>query len=139
MQNKFKRVLKTHGILLMILGSTMTLQTIIGYQKGNGVLSFLESESLRAVGLFEAYLLAAYLGLILYVLSGKLYKRTWHLLAAGIHMILFVTNITFWEAYSLANIISIGYISTIAHFIFIIIESLCYILNKPSAFELDKE
>jgi len=126
MRPQYNRFLKIHGILLICLGSIMTIQTLLGYHLGVGALVFLKNETLRSVGLFEAYLLAAFCGFILVVLSGKYYSKQWHLLGAGIHMILFVTNVVFWKAYAQADIVIIGYVATLAHAVLIFLETRCY-------------
>lgn len=130
MEKLSRIILKSHGIVLLCLGIIMTGQTILGSFKGIGVLAFIKNDPLRSVGLFEAYLLAAFSGLVLIVLSGKHYIKEWHLLAGSIHLILFTTNILFWEAYSIAGILTIGYLSTIAHAVFITIEYCCYFIVK---------
>jgi preprotein translocase subunit Sss1 len=132
MENRYKRILKIHGITLLLLGSVMTMQTILGSFKGIGPLKFIYADPLRSVGLFEAYLLAAFSGSILLLLSGRHYQKEWHLLAATIHLILFVTNLLFWKAYALAGIVTIGYVATIAHALFIVLETSCYLLQKTS-------
>lgn len=110
----------------------MTLQTVLGSFKGLGVLSFLYGDPLKSVGLFEAYLLAGFSGGVLIILSGKHYEKEWHLLAAAVHLILFTTNLLFWKAYGLAGIVTIGYVATSAHAVFILIESACYIRVRDS-------
>lgn len=126
MKNHYKRILRTHGIVLSVLGTMMTLQSLLGSFKGVGLLKFLKDDALRSVGLFEAYLLAGYSGFVIILLSGKIYKKEWHLLPATVHAILFITNILFWKAYAIAGIVTLGYISTSAHALFILLETVCY-------------
>lgn len=130
MKTQFSLILKIHGIFLLCLGLMMTMQTILGSFYGLGILKFIEGDALRSVGLFEAYLLAGFSGAILIVLSGKHYEKEWHLLAATLHLILFTTNLLFWRAYALAGIVTIGYASTTAHAVFIILECGCYAMAK---------
>ena len=52
------------------------------------------------------------------------------MLAAGIHVILFIINIIFWKAYASGNIVTMGYVATIAHAVFISIESGCYFILR---------
>jgi hypothetical protein len=130
MKNRYRLLLKIHGIILLCLGSLMTLQTVLGSFKGVGVLSFLHGDALKSVGLFEAYLLAGFSGAVLIILSGKRYEKEWHLLAATVHLILFTTNLLFWKAYALAGIVTIGYVATSAHAVFISVESVCYFVLK---------
>lgn len=127
---KLNIVLRVHGIFLLILGIVMAMQTLLGSFMGIGVLLFIKGDPLRSVGLFEAYLLAALIGGILIILSGKIYAKEWHLLAAIVHLILFSTNLIFWNAYTMGEIVTIGYISTIAHALFILLEGGCYLIPK---------
>ena len=130
MKNRYSLILKVHGIILLCIGLIMTLQIILGSFKGIGALKFIYGDAIKSAGLFEAYLLAAFSGVVLIILSGKHYVKGWHLLAATVHLILFTTNILFWNAYALAGITMIGYVSTTAHALFIFLESGCYIKLK---------
>lgn len=130
MKKQYNLVLRIHGIILLVMGIMMTIQTLLGCFKGIGILSFVHRDLLRAVGLFEAYLLAGFCGAVFIQLSGKYYRKEWHLLAATVHLILGVTNLIFWKAYALAGIVTIGYISTTAHALLIIVESISYIDQK---------
>jgi len=126
MKKQYKTILRIHGIFLFCLGITMALQTLLGFFKGIGVLKFVEGNALISVGLFEAYLLAGFSGFIFINLSGKNYKKEWHLMPVTVHLILFTTNLLFWKAYSLAEIVAIGYVSTTAHALLILLEIGCY-------------
>lgn len=137
MKNQYKSILKVHGIILLCLGSIMTVQTILGSFKGIGTLKFLYANALRSVGLFEAYLLAALSGVVLILLSDRHYVKDWHLLAATVHLILFTTNLLFWEAYALAGIVTIGYVVTVTHALFILLEGGCYFLQRNKSFKTD--
>ena len=132
MKNQYSILLRTHGIALLSLGGVMTLQTLLGSFMGIGVLSFIQGDVLRSVGLFEAYLLAGFSGAVLVILSGKHYVKEWHLLPATVHIILITTNLLFWKGYALAGIITIGYVSTIAHGLFICVEGGCYLIIRMS-------
>lgn len=127
---KYNLVLRVHGIILLGIGILMALQTLLGCFKGIGVLSFTKGDLLRSVGLFEAYLLAGFCGALFILLSGKCYSKEWHLLAATVHLILGITNLIFWEAYTIAGIVTIGYLSTMAHAFLIIVECTCYLSMK---------
>lgn len=132
MKNRNSRFLKIHGCILMVLGIVMTVQTVLGSFQGVGPLKFIYADALRSVGLFEAYLLAAFSGGVLILLSGRIYRKEWHLLGAVIHLILMGTNLLFWRAYAQAGIITIGYVATISHALFITLEISCYFLQKNS-------
>lgn len=126
MKNQYKLILRVHGIILLSLGLMMTLQTVLGFFSGVGVLKFIKGDALRSVGLFEAYLLAGFFGSVFIILSGKQYKKEWHLLPVMVHLILFTTNLLFWKAYSLAGIVTVGYVATTAHALFTLLEVGCY-------------
>lgn len=132
MKNRYSQFLKTHGIILLCLGAIMTVQTLLGSFKGIGILAFTYGDALRSVGLFEAYLLAGFCGGVFIALSGRHYVKQWHLLAALVHLILFTTNMLFWRAYALADIVLVGYVSTTAHAVFILLESASYFMQPGS-------
>lgn len=127
MKTRSNLILRIHGIILCCLGLIMTVQTLLGSFKGVGMLKFIEEDPLRSVGLFEAYLLACYSGFVFILLSGKYYRKEWHILPATVHLILFTTNVLFWKAYALGGIVMIGYVSTSAHAFFILLEIGCYL------------
>lgn len=137
MRNSASRFLKIHGIILLLAGSSMAIQTLLAHTAGIGMLKILHGNLFACIGFFEAYLLAALLGALLLFFSGKYYQRQWHMVAAFVHTILACTNIIFWHAYAMGNIVAAGYISTAMHFVFIISESFLFIRtqkeqnNKP--------
>lgn len=98
MNKQYNIILRVHGFILLGLGLVMTLQTLLGSFKGIGALKFIEGDAIRSVGLFEAYLLAAYSGFVFTLLSGKHYKKEWHLLPVIVHLILFYHQLTFLES-----------------------------------------
>lgn len=130
MDKKARLVLKIHGILLLCAGCSMTIQTVLGHSSGNGLLKFLYQNLFAAIGFFEAYLLAGFTGFLLLLFSGKYYTRRWHLISAGVHIILATTNIIFWEAYAIGNIVKTGYIATAVHLLLITIETMYFIRTR---------
>ena len=118
-----KKILKIHGTLLVVLGIVMTVQVTVGRLKGIGIFKFLHENPLASIGFFEAFLFASVLGLFLLHASTKENVRQWNLLAALIHVTLASTNIIFWGFYETIDGVIPGTIATIAHFVFIAVES----------------
>ena len=118
-----KKILRIHGTLLVIVGIVMTVMITVGRLQGIGIFKFLHENQLASIGFFEAFLLASVLGLFLLHASTKENVRKWNLLAALIHVVLACTNIIFWNFYEMVDGVIPGTIATIAHFVFIAVES----------------
>ena len=123
LDNFRRKFLRIHGTMLFLVGITAAITSLIGKIYGTGPFGFLKANQMVAIGLFEAYLLAAVCGVFLLVGSfqEKVYK--WNRMGAIIHVPLFTTNIIFWNFYSEVGMEMGGIISTIAHGILICVES----------------
>jgi hypothetical protein len=117
-----KRILKIHGTLLVLVGLVMTVLVTIGRLKGFGIFKFLQENQLASIGFFEAFLLAAVLGLFLRHASTLENVKKFNLLAALIHVVLATANIIYWDFYKMVDGEIPGTIATIGHFIFISVE-----------------
>jgi hypothetical protein len=117
-----KKILKAHGILLVVAGTVMTILVFTGRTEGFGIFKFLHESPLASIGFFEAFLLAAVLGLFLIHASTLNNVRKFNLLAALIHLILAFTNILHWNFYEMIDGVMPGTIATIVHFIFVAVE-----------------
>ena len=80
------------------------------------------------IGFFEAHGLA-------FILSVLLWRRTpsrsWHLVATVAEMLLGSANLLFWEIFSVADVIAVGYGSTALHFLFAALNLAAAIRTAP--------
>jgi hypothetical protein len=70
------------------------------------------------VGFVEAHGLAVIIGVLLWRAQPL---RSWHLTAAAVHILLGVSNLVFWQIFVAANLLSLGYVSTCFHFLFVVL------------------
>ena len=127
-----KRFLFYHGLGFALLGSLMSLIAYEGYQVGAGRFHFLRGNDVGAVGFFEAYGLAAIIGLIVLVGSREKENKVFHLIAAIPHFFLFLINIRFWHLYETLNLVVAGYVSTAMHLILSLSEFGLYCLRSKA-------
>ncbi|WP_210214033.1 hypothetical protein, partial [Mesorhizobium sp. M4B.F.Ca.ET.019.03.1.1] len=53
-------------------------------------------------------------------LSRIAYSRTWHAFLAAVHMLLGTANLLFWQFFIAADVLVVGYVTTAAHFLFVV-------------------
>lgn len=58
-----KRIQRIHGTILILIGMAFTINSTIGTYLGIGNFSFLQENEFALVGLFQAYLLMAIIGI----------------------------------------------------------------------------
>ncbi|MES2748294.1 MAG: hypothetical protein V4648_07935 [Bacteroidota bacterium] len=122
MQIIARKFLKIHGILLTLLGVVFAIVTTIGRLIGRGPFAFLQQNEQASVGLFEAYLLIAVCGVILLFGATQVYTPKWNRIAALVHIPLVTTNLLYWDFYAQVGMQTIGIVSTVMHFVLIIVE-----------------
>ena len=124
-----KKILKLHGFLLTGLGGITCLNSIVGFRFTKGPFLFLGTNEVAAVGFIEAYGLACLLGVSLIIAATKSYHRSWHFVAAVIHLFLFIVNIRFWHLYEPLNLQPAGLIATALHLCLVILEASCFFIE----------
>lgn len=70
---------------------------------------------IAGIGFVDAHELALFAGLLLWTASPR---RCWHLAAAAVHALFAVANVAHWEAFVSADIVTVGYVTTVAHVLF---------------------
>jgi hypothetical protein len=48
--------------------------------------------------------------------------RTWHLTAAAVHVLLGTTNLVFWQIFIAADMLVVGYVTTLLHWLFVVLQ-----------------
>ena len=83
-----ERINATHGAILVILGLAFSVNCLLGSFAGIGGYPFLLTNSIGAVGLLQAYLLMALIGVSLLVARSttKPLPRAWNWIAIGAHV-----------------------------------------------------
>ena len=126
MQNIRKKVLSVHGTILLLIGGALTVNSTLGAFMGIGVFSFLQENELALVGLFQAYLLMAIIGLVLWMGSSGPDIRRWHLIGAVAHVPPLTAGIMFWDLLGSLGMTTIAIGAITFHCVFILVESTAF-------------
>ena len=119
--------------MLIVIGIALTVNSTLGTYLGIGKFSFLQDNELALIGLFQAYLLMAIIGLVLWLGATSAGIRKFHIIGALAHCPPFAANIMFWHLFSDLGITTLTTIGTTFHCLFIFIETFAAIntnINK---------
>ncbi len=118
-----KKILRIHGSILIVIGIALTVNATIGTYLGVGKFSFLKDNEFALVGLFQAYLLMAIIGVSLWIGTTSAGIRKFHIIGALAHFPPLAANIMFWHLFSGMGMTTLATIGTTFHCLFICIET----------------
>lgn len=67
------------------------------------------------IGMMEAHGLAFIIAMTILAVG---YGRHWHLMLMAIHLLLGTCNLMFWQFFIVSDTLTVGYVTTIAHWLF---------------------
>ncbi len=109
--------LATDGVFLALLGGASTLMTFTTHTPA--LVDLFANPHVRA-GWIESHALAFLVGLLLFHAARQRPSLSWHLFGAATHAMLGLTNLHCWAVFAPVGMIAQGYISTVAHFAFVV-------------------
>ncbi len=124
-----KKLLRVHGSILIFIGVALTINSTIGTYLGIGIFSFLQKNEFALIGLFQAYLLMAVIGIVLWMGSTQENMRKWHLIGALAHIPPLTAIIMFWSHFVSMEVDSIVMFVAIFH---------CVLMGTESVFLIRK-
>ena len=131
------RLLQYNAAFLMLMGGGAAVADAIGHFYAKGPLAKVMFGAPLAISSFEAHLLAALFGLVLYHGSQQPERRPFHSLAAVIHIILGGSNLLFFErAFGSLDMRLFGVVITACHFAFVLVQTLAALQLSRSAAEV---
>lgn len=82
------RITTIHASILMLMGTGFAINAIVGGVWGVGMYPFLATDHIGAVGLLQAYLLMAIIGVSIWIgyATARPFPRAWHWLAIVAHL-----------------------------------------------------
>ncbi len=122
---KTSRRLQINAGFLLFMGSAAALADASGYFLGRGPMAPIMFRAPLAISSFEAHLLAALLGAVLWTGAAQPRRRPFHLLAMAIHLVLGGSNLLFFErAFGSLDLRLFGVVITTCHFAFVLLQAL---------------
>jgi hypothetical protein len=110
-------ILRTNAVFLLLASLAALHADLTGVLSGLGPQgALLAREPQAAVGFIEAHGLALLFGIALWRAAPA---RAWHAAAAAVHALLGGCNLAFWRFFVEADLLAVGYLTTIAHGLFV--------------------
>ena len=92
-----KKILKIHGTVAIIAGTFFSIASSIGMSYGIGPLGMLQENRLGHVGLMQAYMLFALIGVVLLMGSRQENVKNWNRIGAFAHALILIVYIIHWN------------------------------------------
>ncbi|MCB0063755.1 MAG: hypothetical protein KDE19_16645 [Caldilineaceae bacterium] len=112
-------ILRADAILLAFFGLFGIVMDLLGYFAGMGAWGTLFWQNPLAVGVVEAHGLALIVALLLLRHATVRETMGWHLTAVSTHLLLGICNLLFWQVFITVNLLPLGVVATLYHFIFV--------------------
>ena len=113
-------LLRIDAAFLLLASSGGMLGDILGTFFGSGPeAAILRDAPGAGIGLLEAHGLAFILAVLLWRADPI---RSWHFAAAAIHLLLGTANLAFWQFFTAADMLAVGYITTALHWTFVTLQ-----------------
>jgi hypothetical protein len=112
-------LLKLDAWFLIMAGTLAGFADLLSYLTGKGVWGMTFYKNPLAIGFFEAHMLAIIIGLFLFRLNRN---QDWNfamVMALLVHLTLGVSNIIWFDGFSMVNAETMGTIATVIHFVFV--------------------
>jgi hypothetical protein len=114
-----KLMLQTDGLTLGLFGLFGLTMDLLSYFTGVGAWGQQFFHNPTAVGVVEAHGLAICVAVLLFTMSTQEVKTPWHTLGLAAHALMGVSNLIFWQVFVDVNLLPMGYITTIYHWLFV--------------------
>ncbi len=130
-----KNLFQINAGFLLIVGGAMCIADYVGYRTGLGPLGTMLHGSDLAVGMQEAHGLAFLFGLTLLIYAVPDMRPPWHLICAGIHILLGGSNLIYWNGIVRYGITSPEIVITAIHGLLALAHLLSFLLvrNRSAA------
>lgn len=114
------RLLRVNAVFLMFMGGAAAIADAVGHFLGKGPFGEVMFRATLTISSFEAHLLAAVIGALLWQGARLAERRLFHVLAAVVHVVLGGSNLLFFEnAFGTLDLRVFGVVITTLHFVFV--------------------
>ncbi len=97
LMNFRKNLFRINAGFLLLMGGVTAILDYIGFRTGAGPMGRMLYGNSLAVGVQEAHGLAFLFGLVIFVYAIPDMRPSWHLVVAGIHILLGASNLLYWS------------------------------------------
>jgi hypothetical protein len=125
-----RTILRANAAFLLVASAGGMISDLTGAFLLHGPVGrVVETAPHAAIGFVEAHGLAFIIGILLWQAEPS---RMWHLAAAAVHILLGTANLVFWPIFSFADMMAVGYLTTILHWTFVTLQLGAAFAPKPA-------
>ena len=92
-----KKILKIHGTVAIVAGTFFSITSTIGMSCGIGPFGMLQENKMGHVGLMQAYMLFALIGVVMIIASRQENVRKWNQIGAFAHILILIVYVIHWN------------------------------------------
>ncbi len=104
---------------LIVAGTAQVAFELLSHYVGAGPYGSIFLDSPHILGWVEAHGLAVVIGVLILAVGAWEASRLWQVVAIAVHLLLATANIVFWASFSAFELVGMGLVATVAHFLFI--------------------
>jgi len=113
-------IIRANAIFLLVAAAAGFWTDVLGIFFSTGAQARIIGSAPNAgIGFIEAHGLAFIIGILLWRAAPL---RSWHLTAAGVHVLLGASNLVFWPIFVAADALWAGYVTTTLHWSFVALQ-----------------
>jgi hypothetical protein len=113
-------LLRANAVFLLAASAGGFASDVRGIFFGSGPVARIVAEApYTGLGFIEAHGLAFILGILMWRAEPS---RGWHLTGAAIHILLGTANLVFWQLFTAADMLMVGYVTTALHGLFVVLQ-----------------
>jgi len=121
-----KNLFRLNAGFLVLVGGMSTILDYVGFKTGAGPFGDMLNGNFLAIGALEAHGLAFLMGLVLFFYALRTMDVSWHLVAAGVHVLLGGSNLIFWGYFQQIGMLNQEIVITAIHGLFVFAQLLSY-------------
>jgi len=125
-----KNLFRLNAGFLVLVGGISSIMDYIGFRTGAGPFGDMLKGNFLAIGALEAHGLAFIVGLVLFIYALRSMDTSWHLVGAGVHILLGGSNLIFWSYFQEIGILNQEVVITAIHGLFVFAHLLSYFLVR---------
>jgi hypothetical protein len=129
-------ILRADATFLALAGGAGLVSDLNGAFTGRGPVGLvLRGAPEAALGFCEAHGLAVMFGLLFLRAEPE---RRFHLAAAAVHLLLGVSNVMFWQLFITGDALSVGYVTTLLHAVFVALQVAAFVTSSKAVRVLEQ-
>jgi len=126
-----RRLLRVHGVILILVALGSAVATTVGWKTGSGVFGFMEQNPLVWVGLIQAYLLMTIIAVLLVIGSRAANPRKWNVVRALAHCPPLIVALSSLGVFASMGALGIVRVAIAFHFVWFSLETFAAFYPNP--------